>query len=340
MDQLLLTALQQLSRVKVPPPNLCDNPGSLEKFFETFERYALATYGDDKISWLQILPSFLKGEPLQICNALGDSLEYEELRDRMIDEFAVPAGITSQIFTRLLEAKIMDGESLKCFGIRLEGLADKIPSDDAGKRALMLSAFRANLPDDVNKQLDLQLDMNTVTFREVLSKAETFKNVLRGSFGAASSDSARPFTIKKEQVMIANSSDAGLDKPVKELKYISKSVTCFGCRQEGHVVKDCPSKEKQNGVSCYSCGKLGHVARNCWNPRSFKPDKEERENRTCHLCGKVGHLKRDCRSTVGTKDRVICGFCGYVGHPMKNCREWLSLNESDILNTREKSATN
>ena len=36
------------------------------------------------------------------------------------------------------------------------------------------------------------------------------------------------------------------------------SVVCFGCKETGHVKRDCP--KGQGGQVCYNCQKIGHIS--------------------------------------------------------------------------------
>ena len=46
------------------------------------------------------------------------------------------------------------------------------------------------------------------------------------------------------------------------------SVVCFGCKETGHVKRDCP--KGQGGQVCYNCQKIGHISANCPERRQEK----------------------------------------------------------------------
>ena len=46
------------------------------------------------------------------------------------------------------------------------------------------------------------------------------------------------------------------------------SVVCFGCKETGHVKRDCP--KGQGGQVCYNCQKIGHISANCPEKRQEK----------------------------------------------------------------------
>ena len=61
----------------------------------------------------------------------------------------------------------------------------------------------------------------------------------------------------------------GLDANV--LRSPKASVVCYGCKQSGHVISRCPSKDvktsksKLSNVVCFGCQELGHVISRCPN---------------------------------------------------------------------------
>ena len=71
MDKLG-NAISCLNLKKVPPPEIynCNIYGSIEDFLFIFEKFCLSVYGDDELSWLQVLPSFLIGEWRAQANCL------------------------------------------------------------------------------------------------------------------------------------------------------------------------------------------------------------------------------------------------------------------------------
>ena len=56
----------------IPPPNIFSSShGSIDDFLVLFERYCVSIYGEDRLSWLQVLPSYLEGEARNIVLAFG-----------------------------------------------------------------------------------------------------------------------------------------------------------------------------------------------------------------------------------------------------------------------------
>ena len=69
--------------------------------------------------------------------------------------------------------------------------------------------------------------------------------------------------------------DTGLKKEATK-----DSVVCFGCKETGHVKRDCP--KGQGGQVCYNCQKIGHISANCPEKRQEKcagKDKKKESSR-------------------------------------------------------------
>lgn len=114
-------------------------------------------------------------------------------------------------------------------------------------------------------------------------------------------------------------------------------MVCFGCRQTGHSIHDCPDtkanvddndsnslgmKKKTrntNIVACYKCGSTEHKVQVCSvkvdasNPFPFAK---------CFVCQGTGHLSKDCSQN----ERGLypngggCKYCGSVRHYAKDCK--------------------
>ncbi|KAI8381293.1 uncharacterized protein BYT42DRAFT_300302 [Radiomyces spectabilis] len=68
----------------------------------------------------------------------------------------------------------------------------------------------------------------------------------------------------------------------KKRKQMSKdkNTICFGCRQKGHSVGNCPkAKQSAQGI-CYNCGSSEHSLKNCKKPRKGSKYKsgQQKEN--------------------------------------------------------------
>ena len=96
----------------------------------------------------------------------------------------------------------------------------------------------------------------------------------------------------------------------------SHSITCRYCRQEGHMVRDCPSKPASDNT-CRYCKQEGHMIRDC----PSKPARREPGDNTCRYCKQEGHMIRDCPSKPTRREPGdnTCRYCKQEGHMIRDC---------------------
>ncbi|CZT44305.1 uncharacterized protein RSE6_04456 [Rhynchosporium secalis] len=123
-------------------------------------------------------------------------------------------------------------------------------------------------------------------------------------------------------------------------------ATCFTCKKQGHVDRDCKQVDivKENGLNnegkyahlahrgerldrskpkfCTTCSKAGHVEEYC--PVTTHPE-EDKEN-DCTYCGRDGHRADTCwrnhpelRREYLQKRKAFCGSCFKAGHYRDAC---------------------
>ena len=299
----LAAALQGMVPERVPPPAVCSRVGQLPQFFKTFEKYARSLYKQDEEAWLQILPNYVEGEVLQIVKAFGDSVDYAALKGRILRDFVRDSKVTGESYAEILGLKMKEGESLRCFYIRLEALAERVESSASGKTALVMSALRNNLSKEVLLQVDLQLCARAnVTIEEFINVSEAIARTI--TLGAVGTSEKVRATVQTQNDNVG---------PLRNNRYDPADVICYKCGIKGHSARYCPqnmSNSDRSRKSCFSCNEVGHFARDC-------PSKNKQTLKN----------KQNTPNDVNTFDRVTCGFCGSLGHPMMRCTDFIDFRK-------------
>jgi hypothetical protein len=91
---------------------------------------------------------------------------------------------------------------------------------------------------------------------------------------------------------------------------------CFGCKQFGHMVRDCPvAQASGRSDMCFQCGQSGHWASAC--PRRMPKG-------VCYNCGSAGHMSPACPQrpagvAATPQGHIRCYVCQQYGHAAKSC---------------------
>ena len=162
-----------MNKPKVPPPKIYDSSVyyGIEDFFYLFEKYANSIYGDDQLSWVQVLPDFLNGEPRCIVESfgIGVNLKYDTVKTAVIEACGFRLLGSSEL-DDFLKIHRRANESLVCFSIRLRVGSSVIPGIDGNLRSkLMKSQFINSLSPNVQHQLNVQFaHKDNVKFWEIV----------------------------------------------------------------------------------------------------------------------------------------------------------------------------
>ena len=227
----LSTAIKTMNCLSVPLPCNFDKNyyHSIEDFFYFFEKYCLSIYGNDKLSWLQVLPNFLVGEPRNIVQSfgLGKNLMYDLVRDRLIRELNIQ-DISCNEYSQFIATRRSGNESVTCFMIRLEIMAGKTPNiDNANKQSLVRFKFLSSLSTDMGKLLNVHAGHLDSISNEQIARLVVNLEQQEVSIGKQINDESCELLVESYAI-----SPTDTHKPVKRIK-------CFRCGIFGHIRPTC-----------------------------------------------------------------------------------------------------
>ena len=241
------------------------------------------------------------------CNGLiSASVGYDEVKQKLLSEFVVETGVTGKLFTDLLDITLKENESLRCFLIRLQSMSVKIPADDAGKDALILTALGRNLDSQVLYQIDLQQGTQSVSPREFVQKAEAIIEAMKAANVLTKKVPKIERILTTEPQKFERFESFSGEENSRRKQNSVQGFQCYNCEEYGHIARNCP---KNSSLCCYGCGKMGHILRNCVN--------------------------KNC-NTNGRMYGVTCGFCGVSGRAMMNCKDFVEFRSLLKENTVER----
>ncbi len=98
---------------------------------------------------------------------------------------------------------------------------------------------------------------------------------------------------------------------------------CLGCRERGHVLKNCPNKnvikyDARNEI-CFNCGSKEHALRACPLPKKMG----HLPFANCFICKNNGHIARDCPENPNGlyPNGGCCHICLQKTHLVRDCPE-------------------
>lgn len=235
----------------------------MDSFIERFERFAVSTdYPRDQ--WCLGLSVLLTGKALEVYSSLPLSFaqDYEELKKELLKSFDLNAvGYRKQF----KEAVPFDMETGPQFVARLKSMFVRwLNLSGVGETYSELVDFilKDRFLSGVNDELRVFLSE-----RDLESKTVDELGKLADTFISAHSCSLKTNTSKTKHSVHVNKSEksaAPLDANVAIVNHANSAaglVTCYKCKQKGHLSKDCPCSTRAR--RCFVCSELGHVAKYC-----------------------------------------------------------------------------
>ena len=174
------SAIRSMGKPKVPPPRICDGLNyDIEDFYFFFERFAGSVYGDDQVSWLQVLPEFLAGNPKDIVEAFGTNRfnSYDGVKDILMKHSKPTCSLGSNEYFDFFGLSRKDGETLLCFSLRLHTSARKIPGQNTATRhALVRDKLWKSLSEQIRVPLDIKFcSAGEISVEEIVGNATIFE---------------------------------------------------------------------------------------------------------------------------------------------------------------------
>lgn len=98
-----------------------------------------------------------------------------------------------------------------------------------------------------------------------------------------------------------------------------KDAICYHCRQQGHLVADCPARNEAGALICYKCGSTEHGLSAC--PKRNEGNATDLPFASCFLCKEKGHLISQCpQNSKGVfVNGGECRHCGSKQHLATKC---------------------
>ena len=113
-------------------------------------------------------------------------------------------------------------------------------------------------------------------------------------------------------------------RDAKAQRQRARHLTCFQCRQKGHLASSCPEASSSDNKICYKCGSTEHSLNVCPNVQQGERIVEmDLPYATCFICHVKGHLASQCQRN----ERGIyvnggsCRTCGSTKHRANDCPE-------------------
>ena len=308
----LAEAIKNMNKPKVPPPMAFDPMNktmTVAQFFVAYERYAHATYENDKISWTQALRSFLVGEVLNVYSAMGATeLDFDTIKTNMMKLFTSRDTMNTRRHAEFLSAVRQPNESYAVYAMRLSKLATLSLGNNPGKDELVLTKFLDSLPSDMRRQLALQLaTAENPSIDKVIQMVQAVEPLAlppqaamvgpmpqwptnQGTTEATSSYLApwtaltMPYSTAAACAPIEDRQQAYLTRMSQPTQQVLQLQTQrgFSSADAGQAVRPVDANPDRSSAQCFACNGYGHFRNQC-------PNESQNQNRFSRPQNKISN---------------------------------------------------
>ncbi|GBM73487.1 hypothetical protein AVEN_6809-1 [Araneus ventricosus] len=253
-------------------PTLSGN--KVHEFFQTLDEIAiLGKWNEEQRLIIAKLKLEGKARHYYEASLKSENVDYKKFREHMIEQFKDSHSF-STLFARFSSASQFENESVREFGVRLEGLAhqsldEKMENDEKVsekfKNRLLLSQFVAGLRKNIKSQVMI---MNPTTFPEAIQLAERIEKTL--------------------EIMTPNVNVAAINhQDPSDLAQVIKTTT------------ECYAKSLELVTQQLQAlnARLDKVQEISSRPYANNPGRQ-RQVPTCNYCQIVGHKAPECRKRI------------------------------------------
>ena len=199
----------------------------------------------------------LTGEATEVLGTLGPSYstDYDALVKALKDRYD-PDGRASHHSMALMNVSCRPGQDISTYGHEVRRLAYKAYPGNQLDENILVDIFIKGLPgQDIRRHVYLS---RPKTLAEAITLGVNFETIEKPTTPAHKpKQNVMPVQPQNNEMMDTLKAIQELLQSKEKKGKTQKKITCFRCRQQGHMAKECKA------VICSLCQKSGHIAADC-----------------------------------------------------------------------------